>query len=76
MCRLGMAAMLGISQKCCLNSKMNCPCNFSLLYRLYKGNLYMEKATNLLILSLYNLSNIKLITININQGNKYGNKWI
>ena len=76
MCRLRMAAMLGINQKCCLNRKMNCPCNFSLLYRLYKGNLYMEKATNLLILSLYNMSNIMLITININQGNKYGNKWI
>ena len=36
----------------------------------------MEKATNLLLLSLYNLSNIKLIIIKINQGNKYENKWI
>ena len=35
----------------------------------------MENTTNLLKLSLYNLSNIKLITININQGNEYGNKW-
>ena len=34
----------------------------------------MEKTTNLLKLSLYNLSNIKLITININQGNEEGNK--
>ena len=32
----------------------------------------MEKTTNLLKLSLYNLSNIKLITIDINQGNEYG----
>ena len=35
----------------------------------------MEKATNLLKLSIYNLSDIKLITININQGNKYGNEY-
>ena len=32
----------------------------------------MEKTTNLLKLSLCNLSNIKLITININQGKEYG----
>ena len=57
-----------------MNSLMNWSCDFSLLYRLYKGNLYMEKATNLLKLSLYNLSNIKLIRININQGNEYANK--
>ena len=68
--------VLDTSQKCCMNSRMNWPCDFSLSYRLYKENLYMEKTINLLIFSLYNTSNIKLIAININQGNKYGNKWI